>query len=122
MTRFAKTLFASAALVAFGAPAFAEPPVESEDQTTYSDGYTTETTPQGAVILTEPNEDVAGEVETADDPYGVETDTDTSDAELDSEDDAEDADELDALEDETTEEGETDSMWDTDTSEEDPLD
>ena len=122
MTRFAKTLFASAALVAFSAPAFAEPPVETEDQTTYSDGYTAETTPEGAVIVTEPNEDVAGEVETANDPYSFEDDADTSDVELDSEDDADDADDLDTLEDETTDEGETDSMWDTDASDEDPLD
>ena len=119
MTRFAKTLIATAAAAAFAAPAFAEPPVENDDALTYEDGVVTETAPeaQGAVIFADPVEDVAGEVETADDGYEAEDGMVPDSDELDGADDTDEAEDGDAS---TT--GETDDMWSDDDPDEDPLD
>ena len=92
MQRLAKLIIGVSA-VAFAAPAFAsEPPVTDNTDTT-TDTYTLEdgttVTSDGAVITVDPAEDVAGEVETTDEPG------------------------LDSLEGETDEPDMTEDMWGT---------
>ena len=110
MTRLAKILAAGAATLALAAPAYAgEPPVTDETTTTTTDSYTTTDTQtatdapvygsEGAVIASEPNQDVAGDVET----YGYD------DGVVDQDEDAAEGDEA---EDELSEDFTSDDMDD----------